>query len=180
MKCSYQDKWEIFVGLAEGISNDDANMHLASCPECNKKFKQLTKMMQAMSFEHFTVPQADIDRAKALMPETVRRFSLLRTSLNLSGARSANQDFQAVYGAEGIELRVMYLKTEAGWDVVSQVPEMDWNVLHHDNELTTDPEGRFQFETATLEDSQFRLKGSEVTFEIPSIGASIDGPNLDS
>lgn len=177
MKCNSHDRWVTIVELSEGKPNTEAEKHIESCPECHVKFEQLKKMIRSMSLEHFVAPVQDVEWARNLMPEKVLQLTLLRTSIQLSGARSVNQDFQAVYGQEEFELRVMYSKVDSGWSIVSRLPEPNWNVFREGQLLTTDSEGHFQFETESLGNSHFHLRNSDVKFEVPSIGDTIDGSN---
>ena len=180
MKRICQDLWEDIVAHVEGQANEAVANHLVQCEDCRKRADQLLQMFQAMELKQFSPFDSVIERAINLMPATVRRLSLLRTSLQFASARLANQDFQAVYGGEDLEIRVMYSKVENGWEVISRLPDSSWHVTRHLHGIQADPEGRFQFHAITLDDSQFILRTSDATIEIPSVGESIDGSNRPS
>lgn len=180
MKRTCNDIWERIVELAEGQPQPEASAHLTTCTECRAKFGELGTMLQGMAVPHFKAPESLLQEAKSLMPVAARRMGLIRTSLQLSGARSENQDFQAVYGADDLELRVMYSKVERGWDVIGQIPNPLWSVARGNKEIPVDSEGRFHFLTKTLDDSSFSLDGGQLRLEVPSATEAIREPGNDS
>ena len=166
--------------LAEGKTQPEASAHLTTCPDCQAKFEELGRMLKGTAVPYFKAPASLLEAAKALMPVIQKRMSLIRTSLQLSGARSENQDFQAVYGVDELEVRVMYSKVERGWDVIGQIPKAQWVVERGTKEIPVDTEGRFHFLTKTLDDSNFSLEGDQLRLEVPSATEAIRESGNDS
>jgi hypothetical protein len=170
-----KEQWEAIVDLAEGQLRPDASAHLAGCADCRESHAQLVQMMASLAVPQFTAPESLKSMAKALMSPKPARMGLLRTSLQLSGARSGAEDFQAVFELNGTEIRVMYAKEDRGWDVMGQVPAPDWIVVRGEANLEVDREGRFHFLTKTLDDSGFRVAGPQILLEVPSAADAIMG-----
>jgi hypothetical protein len=179
MKRECRRLWEAIVDLAAGQSNIQAREHIDSCPNCRADFERLQAMFQAMQFESPDVPQNLVANAKAIMPAKSIRMSLAKSSLQLTTARSANQDFQAIYAGEGIEVRVMYSKVDRGWEILGRMPDQVWGVEAEEIPIEVDEEGRFHFFADSLEQSRFTLYGSGAKYEIPNASEAISesGPN---
>lgn len=180
MKRECQDIWESVVALAEGHANDGATAHLKGCGDCRRRFEQLQAMLAGIGLKSFEVPATLVEAAKSLIADKAKRLGLIRTSFQLSAARAPSQDFQAVYGGEGIEVRVMYSKVDQGWEVMGRTPAGQWLVETVDSPVDSDEHGRFHFVVGSLDDSAFSLIGEHGTCEIPSANEAIDGLRNDA
>ena len=180
MKRECQDIWESVVALAEGQANDRATAHLEGCEDCRRRFEQLQSMFAGLGLASFEVPPTLVQAAKSLMFGQAKRLGLIRTSFQLSAARAPSQDFQAVYGGEGIEVRVMYSKVDQGWEVMGRTPAGEWRVEAEGSPVDSDEHGRFHFVVGSLDKSAFSLIGEHEACEIPSANEAIDGLRNDS
>ena len=180
MKRECQDVWESVVALAEGQANDRATTHLKGCEDCRLRFEQLQSMFAGMRLASFEVPPTLVQSAKSLIAGQTTRLRLVRTSFQLSAARAPSQDFQAVYGGQGIEVRVMYSKVDQGWEVMGRMPAGEWRVETESSPVDSDEHGRFHFLVGSLDKSAFSLIGENEVCEIPNANEAIDGPRNDS
>lgn len=180
MNLECRENWEGVVSLAEGQANDRASAHLEECESCRLRFHQLRSMMSGMETPEFEVPSSLVQAAKDLFVGKRRKLGLIRTSLQLSSARAPKQDLQAVFGGEGIEIRVMYSKVEQGWEILGQAPSDHWRVEWEGGTVESDERGRFHFRVETLESSEFSLVGEMEAYEVPSASEAISGLGNDT
>lgn len=61
----------------------------------------------------------------------------------------------------------MYVREEAGWEVVGRLPKGDWQISRDGQAVETDGDGRFSFKANDLHQTGFEFVGTEV-IEIPS------------
>lgn len=166
MKC--RERWESLVDFAEGKPSHETAAHLATCRECAREVDRLRRVFAAAHVVTEAAPQSAIERAKQMMPIQRKRFKLVRSTLQFSGARAVGQAFQAVYEIAGTQIRVAYTQTESGWEAVSQLPEGASTVKWAGLELIPDEDGRFYFTVRDLAEAAFTLSGGNVVMEVPS------------
>ncbi len=171
--------WQGIVELAEGRDNPGAKAHVESCGECQALLQQVKRMLEAAAIPTLKAPVDLVTAAKAFMPGP-QPLRVLRTSLQLAGARWMNQDFQVVYEAREFELRVSYTKTEGGWEVVGKVPSDEWSVNKKRRSIPIQADGRFFFTVKSLEQSGFVLMTSNEAFTVPSGSEAMDESTRDS
>lgn len=167
---------EALVDLAEGRERSDAAEHVAECADCAAKLKQLKQILQVAQLARRNAPSSAIHLAKSLFP-SVRtvRAKLIRSSLALGGARATEDSFQAIFGAEEVEVRVSYSRvgTDA-WEVRGMVgPTLE--VSREAQEVFRDPEGGFSFNAKSLAETDFSISAADLKIEIPSGLEAIDG-----
>lgn len=168
MKQICEGVWLELVELAEGKPNAAAVDHVGSCAGCQRKLTELQRVFAVAEQKHYAAPADVVNRAKSIFVPQVRRFGLLSSSLQLIGARGAAEDFQAVYGLDSHEIRVMYSKVDAGWEVISRVPENTWKVSNGPNDVRREDDGHFFFLVRNLEESGFRISVDSLTLEVPN------------
>ena len=184
MKRACREQWEGLVDLAEGrVQKNAASDHLHTCTDCQARFAELSRMFTAISVPRFTAPQELKLLAKGLMPKRPApepiRMRLIRSSLGLSGARAAGKDFQAIFGHESAEVRMMYTLAEDGWEVTGRLPAAEWQAFRDGSSLSTDSEGRFYFVIKNLADSAITLVSPTDRLLVPAgslvLGEEPDG-----
>lgn len=169
LKKSCRELGEALVEYAEGKAPAEATVrHLDSCPDCQRRVAELRQIFGAMATPRFSAPADLVRTAKALMTPRVASMRLLRTSLQLSGARYSGQDFQAVFGHEESEIRVLYAAVDQGWEVTGRVPGPEWQILRGGKVLPADSEGRFYFAVPSLADSGFSMVSPGIQLEVPA------------
>lgn len=173
MKRACREQWEAKIDLAEGrAESNTASSHLSTCAECQARLADLKRMFSAMSIPRYQTPAELKLSAKGLMPKrepaSPIRMRLLHSSWGLSGARSTGQDFQAIFGHESAEVRMMYTLTDDGWEVTGRLPDAKWQAFREGSSLPTDPEGRFYFLIQNLADSGITLVGPTERLAIPA------------
>jgi hypothetical protein len=179
MKRACRDQWEAIVELAEGrVETNSASSHLSTCAECQGRFAELTRMFSVMAIPRFSAPTELQLAAKSLMPKRPQaepiRMRLIHSSWGLSGARSSGQDFQAIYGHESAEVRMMYTLTEDGWEVTGRLPDPQWQAFRDETTLPTDDDGRFFFLIKSLADSGITLVGPTERLTVPAGSLALD------
>lgn len=168
----WPDLWE----FAESGRGPDVQAHLSVCAECRRELAKAMQMVSALALRTDSAPAHLVTAAKRLMETPVRRFSLVRTSLSALGARNAGSDFQAVFNLDETEVRVLYSKTDTGWEVVSKVPSAEATPLKGGVVLALDIDGRFHFEAKELGDTGFILATKGARLEVPSGAEGPSGP----
>ena len=180
MKRECEDIRDELVLLAEGQENPRVGAHLETCEDCRCRLEQLRYMLSALKVQSFEAPPDLVLEAKSLIPNRSFRLSLIRTSLQTATARAPSQDFQAVYGGEGLEVRVMYSKVDAGWEVMGKAPSGDWQAENEASLIEVDQQGRFHFVIGSLDQTAFTIRGDGRVCDIPSVSEAIDGLRSDS
>lgn len=150
---------EALIALAEGRSSAEVAEHVAHCGACAKRLAEYREMLEVGRVRAFAAPQEVIARAQAIMPAKQGRVAtFLRSSLSLAGARAATTiDFQIVVETGLGQLRLMYVRTESGWDVMGRLPNVEATIERGDSQITADESGRFQFAAENLQDTAFTL-----------------------
>jgi len=184
MKRACREQWEAIVDLADGrVESNSASDHLVTCADCQARLAELSRMFSAMSVRQYSAPPELKRLAKGLMPKRLPtepiRMRLIRSSLGLSGARTAGRDFQAIFGHESAEVRVMYTLAEDGWEVTGRLPDPKWQAFRDGSILTTDSEGRFYFMIKSLADSAITVVSPTERLLVPAgslvVGEEPDG-----
>ena len=169
LKKSCRDLGEALVEIAEGKSPAETTVrHLETCPDCQRRLAELRQMFGAMATPRFSAPANLVRAAKALMTPRVASMRLLRTSLQLSGARYSGQDFQAVFGHDENEIRVLYATVDQGWEVTGRVPGPEWQIRRGGEILPADSDGRFFFTVPSLAESGFSMVSPGIELDVPS------------
>jgi len=169
LKKSCREHAEALVEYAEGKLPAEATaLHLNSCSDCQDRLAELRQIFAVMSTPRFSAPAAMVRAAKAIMTPRVASMRLLRTSLQLSGARYTGQDFQAIFGHDESEIRVMYSPIDQGWEVTGRLPGSEWQVRRASEMLSTDSDGRFFFTTHSLAESGFTAISGGIQLEVPA------------
>ena len=172
--------WAGLVDLAEGKDSPDAAVHVDSCDLCRTTLQGLRRTLSSLAVPQFEAPLELINRAKAIMSPSPSRMRLLRTSLSTAGARAVTEEFQAIYGFDELELRVMYAKVDTGWNVIGRLPSVDWTAAANGEALSIEDDGHFSFTVKSLEDSSFEIAKHMMRLEVPSASEATRGHQLDS
>ncbi|HLO98117.1 MAG TPA: hypothetical protein VK171_05955 [Fimbriimonas sp.] len=161
--------WDVLLDMAEGRGTDETSAHVSTCNECQEALSQIQQMLQAAALPHFAVPAGLAESVYGLMPDRVRRLSILQSSLQLSGARAVvTDDFQVVYAVDDLKLRVMYSPVRNGWEVFTVLPDATFTAERDGQVLLVDEDLRLQFIADDLTRAGFTLSQGDAHFEVPS------------
>lgn len=163
------DRTILFGDIAFG-ERDANELQIRNEGELNR-LDQLKSLVNFYRENTFKVPESAILAAINLMPES-KRITLQRPSqLSLGGARDASQEHHFVFSQEGVNLRILYLPNEKGFQILGQVSPQKWIVTSENDSVETSEEGKFTLQVAGLEHEPLILLGDSATIEVSSAGA---------
>lgn len=152
------------VDLAEGRENPEATAHLAECEACSKLLIQMRTAIEGLRSGFADAPRELVEAAKAIFPRSTPVVArLVSSTLGAAGARGGDA-FQALYEFDEGRARVMYRPDPEGWVVMGRIEAEGWTVVAED----VDPEGRFQFASKTLLETEIHLRKGNVEVVIPA------------
>lgn len=161
------------VELAHGEDRQEAASHAADCASCGILLHHYREIL-GVAQEKWHYPSAGVvANAISIFPAAPRRVAALAGhTFGFAGARrSAAEAFQLRFEDEGVAVRVAYEPTAGGWTLMGRT---DAQAVYHLGEAVPVNEGRFQFDVATLEDSEFEIDGPKGTIVIPAATQVID------
>lgn len=161
------------VELAHGEDRQEAALHVADCAACGTLLHHYREIL-GVSHEKWHYPPAGaVANAISIFPAAPRRLAaLVGHTFGLAGARrSAAEAFQLRFEDEGVTVRAAYEPTAGGWTVMGRT---DAHAVFHQGEALPVHEGRFQFDAATLEETEFEIDGPHGTIVIPAAAQVID------
>ncbi|HWP30129.1 MAG TPA: hypothetical protein VNK96_00145 [Fimbriimonadales bacterium] len=161
---------EELVGIAIGEEHPEALEHLKKCPNCSEKLEQFKRIVGTAKISRFDAPEDVIEKAKDIFQQrTAQRAQLVSSTLAMEGIRAAHQgSFQNIYSWDDHRMRVMYVKTEKGWEVISSLPSKEWQVKVRGKRIEPDEALRISFLAKELKQTTFTLEGPGITVEIPA------------
>lgn len=142
-------------------------------PEDMARLTQFQSVVACLRSGFFDAPPESIARAKSIVPRPVRRrldLRMLSTMPGLAGVRlEAGDESQVLFDAEGTKIRVMYGRTASGYSVIGRVEAEGWTATCGDQEIDCGPDGRFEFQVESLEQTGIVLRSPNDEVVIPPI-----------
>lgn len=161
---------EELVGIALGEEHPEASKHLKECSACSEKLEQFKRIIGTAKISRLDAPKDVVEKAKEIFQRrTVQRAHLVSSTLAMEGIRAAHQgSFQNIYSWNNHRMRVMYVKTEKGWEVIASLPSKEWQVKVRGKRIEPDEALRISFLAKELKQTTFTLESPGITVEIPA------------
>lgn len=163
--------YEALIDHALGKEGVDVESHLNDCASCRARFDDLIRIRAAGSLGSWSAPTDLVKQVQGLMAQRPRRYSvaaLVRSNLGLAGVRSVAQgEVHAIFEAEDMTVRVMYVKVAEGWRVMGRASSAEWSVIAGGSRVDLSEDGSFQFTVRALEEASIDLMRWDQVVQIP-------------
>jgi len=161
---------EELVGIAFGEKHPEALEHLEECSQCAERLEHFKRIVSTGKIPRRNAPKDALEKAKDIFRQTkVQRAKLVTSTLAIEGVRAVEQgSFQNIYSWEDHRIRVMYVRTEKGWEVIGNLPSKEWRAKARGKRIEPDEALRFSFLAKELKQTAFTLEGPGIILEIPA------------
>lgn len=172
-----RDIRERVISIGLGETDEVAQSHIATCEPCRLLSEQIAAIAQSLRTEVVEPPERSIERAKAIrLPEPkIIRLGVESSTFATAQRRSEEDSFQYVYGSGGQRARMMYRRTNDGWEILGETnfATSATAFLRTGESIEIDANGRFSFHAPDLEATEVHISLPDGEFIIPA--AANDG-----
>lgn len=159
----------ILVDVACGLQPESALGEISYAQQ--SRLNQIRSIINTFSKSVTLAPEEAILNAIKIMPKSAKRQVFTSpTQLTPLGARSTTQEHHLLFNQNGVNLRLLYLPNDHGYQVMGQINPESWLVVTETEAVQTNSDGKFSVQVEQLNHPPLFLLGDGETIEVASAG----------